>query len=461
MTVLSFGQSFTRRALLLGALGASLFAGPQVSAIAMEGDGAPPTQAYVDVPMPEGIHVEATELEGPVFADAQGHTLYTWPQKKLRNGYSGEPKGQIACYGEVLKTTAGLMSPYPSGVILPDLKTRPACTDLWKPVLAPEGAQEVGKWTILTGEDGRKQWAYDEQAVYTSALDSQPGDTIGGSHVRSGGEGGAVREPVGPPARVPPAFEVRVTRLGLLLTTDKKRSVYAHDGETAEKLACDSACTRVWEPVLAPEVARSQGEWSVVDRATGVRQWAFRGEPLYTYALDESTDSLGGSDEPGWHNVYTQMAPEPPASFTRQDSIAGEVLADADGMTIYIYNCSDDSQDQLSCEHPSDTQVYRLAMCGAGDPQVCQDHWRYVVAEDGAKSTSRAWSIVEIDPGTGHFAKPGQEGALRVWAYRDRPVYTYYLDKKPGDVRGDGTGEWRGGRNGLKAFWLRGALLRG
>jgi len=24
-----------------------------------------------------------------------------------------------------------------------------------------------------------------------------------------------------------------------------------------------------------------------------------------------------------------------------------------------------------------------------------------------------------------------------------------------GDVNGDGTGEWRGLRNGLKAFWLR------
>ena len=35
------------------------------------------------------------------------------------------------------------------------------------------------------------------------------------------------------------------------------------------------------------------------------------------------------------------------------------------------------------------------------------------------------------------------------------PVYTYARDLKPGDISGDGTGEWRGWRNGLKAFWLR------
>lgn len=28
-------------------------------------------------------------------------------------------------------------------------------------------------------------------------------------------------------------------------------------------------------------------------------------------------------------------------------------------------------------------------------------------------------------------------GAISVWAYRDRPVYTYGEDEKPGDVNGD------------------------
>ncbi len=43
---------------------------------------------------------------------------------------------------------------------------------------------------------------------------------------------------------------------------------------------------------------------------------------------------------------------------------------------------------------------------------------------------------------------------MHVWAYRDRPVYTYFNDK-PGDVNGDALGEFYGTRNGFKAFWLR------
>ena len=60
-----------------------------------------------------------------------------------------------------------------------------------------------------------------------------------------------------------------------------------------------------------------------------------------------------------------------------------------------------------------------------------------------------------IDPMTGRIADPKQPGALRVWAFRDRPVYTFAGDREPGDAFADGHGEFRGQRNGFKAFWLR------
>jgi predicted lipoprotein with Yx(FWY)xxD motif len=44
---------------------------------------------------------------------------------------------------------------------------------------------------------------------------------------------------------------------------------------------------------------------------------------------------------------------------------------------------------------------------------------------------------------------------LRVWAFRDRPVYTFYLDQEPGDIKGDSWGEFQGSRNGFKAMWRR------
>lgn len=419
------------------------------------------TEQYVEVPMPPGFRVEATELEGPVFADASGRTLYSWPLHKLRNGYSGESPGTPACYDEVLTVTAGLMSPYPPGIKLPDLDNRPSCTDLWPPVLADDSAEPVGLWSIVKRKDGTRQWAYDEQPLYTSVRDSRPGDTFGGTTRRYGGDSPAIRVPVGPPPDVPPGFAVKTTSNGRLLTTDKNESIYANERDTADKSTCYGDCTRTWQPVLAPAAARAHGEWSIVERSPGVRQWVFRGKPLYTYALDQHSWSLQGSDVPGWDNVYTQLAPPPPDSFTVQKTIAGTVLADARGMTIYTYVCGEDSADQLSCEHPDDTQVYRLAMCGGGDPEKCLKHWPYVQADKGAISRSRAWRVMSIDPKTGHRAAPEQPDALRVWAYRDRPVYTYGGDEKPGDVNGAGTGEWRGQRNGLKAFWLRDDFMNG
>ena len=449
--------------LLLGAglAGGVAAAGTDAAAVA----AAPPSEQerYREVPMPPGFRVEATALDGPVFADARGRTLYTWPQHLLRNGYSGEAPGVVACHDEVLTVTAGLMSPYPPGIELPEVDSRPSCTDLWPPVLAQADAAPVGKWTLVERRDGVRQWAYDEQPLYTSVRDSGPGDVLGGSTRRYGGDSPAYRVPAKPPAQLPPGFAVRTTTLGRMLTTHRNESVYAFESDTATSIACDDGCLDRWKPVVAPQLVRPQGEWSVLERAPGVRQWLFRGQPLYTHVLDTGSWSQEGSDVPGWSNVFTQRAPEPPASFTVQATIAGEVLADHRGRTIYVYYCGEDSADQLSCDHPEDTQVYRLAMCGGGDPERCLAHWPYVTAGEDERDANRVWRIVTVDPMTGRYVDDPDSApdALRVWAYRDRPVYTYGPDAYPGDVHGGGTGEWRGQRNGLRAFWVRDDFMNG
>ncbi|MFK8043256.1 hypothetical protein [Congregibacter sp.] len=424
-------------------------------------------EAYREAPMPPRFHIEHTELEGPVFANEQGKTLYTWPQLKLRNGYSGEAAGQTACYDEVVTVTAGLMSPYPPGIQLPEIETRPSCTDLWQPVLADTDAEPLGDWSLLLRKDGARQWAYKEQALYTSVRDKQPGDTYGGSRRKrradGSGEGDAPagRVPAGPPARLPPGFAVKTTSLGRMLTTHQNYAVYAYKNDSAESVACIEECLRERKPVLAPALARAFDEWTVLERAPGVRQWVFRGSPLYTYTQDPEPWSQVGSDESGWSNVFTQRVPSLPPSFTLQQTLAGMVLADAKGKTIYTYQCGDDSVDQLACDHPDDTQVYRLAICGGGDAKRCAEHWPYVRANDEESSASRAWRIVNINPETGRFVAASDPKALRVWAYRDRPVYTYSGDKVPGDVHGAGTGEWRGKRNGLLAHWVRDDYMKG
>ena len=412
---------------------------------------------YIEEKMPPGIQVVASPLEGPVFADERGHTLYKWPLIAQRNGSTGDRKdGPSNCTDEILIAESGFMSPYPAGLLLPDADHRLSCTQVWPPVLASEGAEKVGKWTLTQREDGSNQWVYDGFPLYTSNLDQQPGDTLGGTKISSGGDGGVVRVPVGPAPDIPSGFKVIPSTTGRLLVNGEGFSVYAWDGDELNKSNCNKECLQQWTPIRAPEIAQDRGEWTVIKNPTGFNQWAFRGEPLYTYNNDRKARSFIGSDVPGWHNVYTQRAVTPPAEFTVQDAeFGGQVLADARGRPIYLYNCTDDSLAQLACDHPDSPQEYRLAICGNGDPALCLETFPYVIAQPAAESVSSLWSVMAIDPNTGNRATPDQEDTLHVWAYRNRPVYTYGGDQEPGVTNGDSVGEYTGRRNGYRAFVLR------
>jgi hypothetical protein len=78
-------------------------------------------EAYQHVPMPPGFRVEISEVDGPVFADPKGMTLYYWPNTTMRNGVTGDPKNASNCTDTPSTKTAGLMSPYPPGLELPEL----------------------------------------------------------------------------------------------------------------------------------------------------------------------------------------------------------------------------------------------------------------------------------------------------------------------------------------------------
>ncbi len=416
-----------------------------------------PIEAFIDEPMPPAIQVLGTEVDGPVFADAAGNTLYIWQGRGQNNlGYRGEQEGKPTCGDTVQRTTAGFHEPWPAGLVLPELDKRPSCAAAWPPLLADDDAKPAGKWTIVERKDGKKQWAYDGYAVYRSALDRQPGLPTGIGILRAGGSAGAQRKPIGPRPDVPAQFTVVTMPLGRLLTTVDGFSVYSWDRDGNNKSNCDERCQETFAPMLAHASApKVHGDWGVIERSPGVYQWTYRKKPLYTLVGEEQLSSLHGSDIAGWHNVFTQAAPAFPKGFQVQDAPGGIVLADSQARTIYTYSCTDDSLDQLSCDHPSDPQSYRLAMCGGGDAARCLKTFSYVLADEKAASNSLIWSIKYVDPQTGKFADKGAPGALRVWTYRDRPVYTFFRDRAPGDTYGDSWGENNGWMNGYHAFFVR------
>jgi hypothetical protein len=81
--------------------------------------------------------------------------------------------------------------------------------------------------------------------------------------------------------------------------------------------------------------------------------------------------------------------------------------------------------------------------------------WPYIPAAADAVSGSRSWSVMWINPQTGRHAAKGEAGAISVWAFRARPVFTFEGDNQPGDINGNRTGEYNGRRNGFSALLVR------
>ena len=77
------------------------------------------------------------------------------------------------------------------------------------PSIAPVDAKPVGAWTIIKRKDGAGQWAYQGFPVYTSVLDTMPGDAYGGyGRGGRGGDAGPPREVVGPSLKVPAQLKI-------------------------------------------------------------------------------------------------------------------------------------------------------------------------------------------------------------------------------------------------------------
>jgi predicted lipoprotein with Yx(FWY)xxD motif len=88
-------------------------------------------------------HTAKTNL-GRTLVDAKGMTLYTFAKDK---------DGKSACNGP--------------------------CAANWPALAASSKAKATGKYTVVTRDDGSKQWAYKGQPLYTWVKDMKPGDTTG------------------------------------------------------------------------------------------------------------------------------------------------------------------------------------------------------------------------------------------------------------------------------------------
>jgi predicted lipoprotein with Yx(FWY)xxD motif len=93
------------------------------------------------------------------------------------------------------------------------------------------------------------------------------------------------------------------------------------------------------------------------------------------------------------------------------DTSKGKALVDSKGMTLYTFD--KDAGGKSMCNGP------------------CADNWPPLMASADAKATGD-WTVVPRDDGK------------MMWAYKDKPLYTWKKDSAPGDTTGDGfnNGVW-------------------
>ncbi|CAB3694652.1 COG4315 family predicted lipoprotein [Achromobacter pestifer] len=91
-----------------------------------------------------GAHAQAVKTQDGILVNSAGMTLYTFDK---------DTAGKSACNDQ--------------------------CAKAWPPVTAAADAKPMGDLTIITRDDGSKQWAHKGKPVYLFAKDTKPGDKTG------------------------------------------------------------------------------------------------------------------------------------------------------------------------------------------------------------------------------------------------------------------------------------------
>ncbi len=189
---------------------------------------------------------------------------------------------------------------------------------------------------------------------------------------------------------------------------------YALPGE------CDSDCLTRWRPALAPAKARPLGEWTVVPRNDGTRQWAFRGKPLYTF--------LKENEFKDFTHLYFSRSPPGRVQQVAGAGVDGAVVVEADpgdrmklpvGISV-AENLT--ANGMILASGPFNSPLYAYSGKSPDDRKVTKGF--------------RPFPAAMADRALGDFAIRNRPDGSRQWVYLGQPLFTFDDDTDPGDVNG-------------------------
>lgn len=93
-----------------------------------------------------------------------------------------------------------------------------------------------------------------------------------------------------------------------MLSGSNGMTLYTFDKDVADsgKSACNGPCATNWPPLYATDGDKASGDYSIITRDDGKKQWALKGKPLYYWAKDKKPGDRTGD---GFNNVWHVAKP--------------------------------------------------------------------------------------------------------------------------------------------------------
>lgn len=91
-----------------------------------------------------------------------------------------------------------------------------------------------------------------------------------------------------------------------VLTGNNGMTLYTFDKDStgSGKSVCNGQCAVNWPPLLATDTDKAQGDYSIITRDDGKKQWALKGKPLYFWIKDSKAgDTTGDGVQGVWHTI--------------------------------------------------------------------------------------------------------------------------------------------------------------
>ncbi|MEQ9448921.1 MAG: hypothetical protein RLN70_08445 [Rhodospirillaceae bacterium] len=376
-----------------------------------------------------GVNPQGSNSNQPrdriIFADTDGNPLYASPE---------DPPGVSNCAGE--------------------------CAQTWVPFDADENAQPAGYWSILERSDGTRQWAFRDQPMYRyfaemnvpmarrassgdydyseqaaaedeselsaeererrekirQAASSRGGPTAHGHDV----DGRYVLE-ILPETWMPMPIGITVKEFraapGFVLTNLNDRSLYFYTDEATAVPEGD-----IWKPVVAGQAALPVGDFSIIQRADGIYQWAYQGRSLFTFDGDREFGDANGryENDSNFELAYVLRYFMPEGIQIRKSHTYGGLLVTSDDKPIYVRERGNGGVDAILRNDRGRLGVGQTLGISACDAK-CEETWKPLLADADAKPTGY-WGLYERPDGT------------QQWAYYGYAAYTYAGSQEMGST---------------------------